>query len=235
MELSLPATKGQSFATHNATLLKTKYEVKKSIDSPKISKKEENVETSKSSKFSFKKNKMEGGLNLPNSSSYLYQVTRAGQQEYDSIDKCFVFKDKVMYLALQEVVLLEEDKVSANQVTTTLVIVNPKEVKIPKDFWIRKLEPGKLWGDYSSDSDGEDSERPYHMYVEVDDAQVIDEKKPHTLQVEKKGPQAFFVIFTNEYLPEEDLEHNWLLYVSLYASEVRITWILVDGGSAVNI
>ncbi|GAA0145738.1 hypothetical protein LIER_05862 [Lithospermum erythrorhizon] len=76
------------------------------------------------------------------------------------IEKCFMFKKKVMDLARQGVILHEEDKVSANQVTTTLVIFKPVELKISKDFWESKLEPVKQWRDYSSHSDGEDSECP---------------------------------------------------------------------------
>ncbi|GAA0165027.1 hypothetical protein LIER_20528 [Lithospermum erythrorhizon] len=53
MELSIAANK-----------VKTKYEVRKPADSTKISKKDANVVTLKSSKFSFKTKKMEGGLNL---------------------------------------------------------------------------------------------------------------------------------------------------------------------------
>ncbi|GAA0165028.1 hypothetical protein LIER_20529 [Lithospermum erythrorhizon] len=109
-----------------------------------------------------------------------------------------------MDLASHGVILLEEYEVSANEVTTALVIVKLAEVKMLKDFWERKLEPGKIWGDYSSDSDGEDSERPCHVYLEVDDAPVADEKKPEALQVEKKGPQDFAVTFTYE-----DLLKTW--------------------------
>ncbi|GAA0138742.1 hypothetical protein LIER_42549 [Lithospermum erythrorhizon] len=79
------------------------------------------------------------------------------------LEKCFVFKEKVMDLAHQGSILVEKDKVAANYVT----IIKPAELKAPDDLRENKLEPGKLWGDYRSDSDHEDLEESCHIYVEI--------------------------------------------------------------------
>ncbi|GAA0184176.1 hypothetical protein LIER_31464 [Lithospermum erythrorhizon] len=48
-------------------------------------------------------------------------------------------------------------------------------------------------------------------------------------------PQSFIVTFTDEGIPEEDGDHKRQLYVSGYSSDVKISRMLVDGDSAVNI
>ncbi|GAA0155097.1 hypothetical protein LIER_12910 [Lithospermum erythrorhizon] len=47
-------------------------------------------------------------------------------------EKCFIFKEKVMDLARQGEILLEEDQVFANHITLT--IIRPTEFKIPDGF-----------------------------------------------------------------------------------------------------
>ncbi|GAA0146005.1 hypothetical protein LIER_06056 [Lithospermum erythrorhizon] len=48
------------------------------------------------------------------------------------IEKCFVFKEKVMDLARQGAILLEEDNFSTNHITLT--ILKKAEAKMPDDF-----------------------------------------------------------------------------------------------------
>ncbi|GAA0144320.1 hypothetical protein LIER_04802 [Lithospermum erythrorhizon] len=144
------------------------------------------------------------------------------------IEKCFIFKEKVMDLARKGAILLEEDKVSANH--TTLIAIRPTQVKIPDDFWVRKLESRKAWADYSSDSDHESC----HVCTEVekDSTMVEDEEAPRAAL---DNPQTFDVTFINEDLPQEDVDHNRPLYMSRYICKRRISRMLVDGGSPINI
>ncbi|GAA0156377.1 hypothetical protein LIER_13890 [Lithospermum erythrorhizon] len=79
------------------------------------------------------------------------------------IEKCFIVKERVMALARKGAITLEEDKVSSNHITLT--IVQPTEVKVSSEFWESKLIPGKAWADYSNDEDYE----ACHVCVEVDE------------------------------------------------------------------
>ncbi|GAA0175803.1 hypothetical protein LIER_41979 [Lithospermum erythrorhizon] len=109
------------------------------------------------------------------------------------IEKCFIFKEKVMDLATHGAILLEEDKVSANY--TTLIVIQPTESQGNRRF-------------------------------------LEDQKAPREAL---SNPQTFVVTFTDEDLPQEDVDHNRPLYVSAYICERRINRMLVDGGSVVNI
>ncbi|GAA0168186.1 hypothetical protein LIER_22958 [Lithospermum erythrorhizon] len=66
-----------------------------------------------------------------------------------------------MDLTHQGSILLEEDKVSSSQVT--LNIIRPTEVKVPDNFWERKL------GDYPTDFAHEDLKESFHMYMDIED------------------------------------------------------------------
>ncbi|GAA0163119.1 hypothetical protein LIER_39527 [Lithospermum erythrorhizon] len=122
-----------------------------------------------------------------------------------SIEKCFVFKEKVMGLARQGAILLEEDKVSTNHVTHT--ILKKSEVKEPEDFWKSKLESGMKLGDYPSDSESEDIVELCHMYMEVEDTPEV-ETTSEAHRTAYGVPQSFTIIFTDEDIPEEDDEQN---------------------------
>ncbi|GAA0169277.1 hypothetical protein LIER_23800 [Lithospermum erythrorhizon] len=117
------------------------------------------------------------------------------------LEKCFAFKEKVINVTRQGSILLEEDKVAANHVTTT--IIKPAEVKVLDDFWESKLEPGILWGDYPSDSYHEDLEDSCHVYLEIEDISEVGttSEAPHATP---EISQSFAVTFTDEDVPEED-------------------------------
>ncbi|GAA0159359.1 hypothetical protein LIER_16152 [Lithospermum erythrorhizon] len=68
-----------------------------------------------------------------------------------SIEKYFTFKEKVIDLARQRAILLEEDKVSNNHVALT--IVRPTDSKVLEEFQDSKIEPGKPYVGYPSNSD----------------------------------------------------------------------------------
>ncbi|GAA0155652.1 hypothetical protein LIER_13337 [Lithospermum erythrorhizon] len=73
-----------------------------------------------------------------------------------------------------------------------------------------KRERTKLWRDYPSDADHEES---CHMYVEIEEipeAGTTLEAPQATPEI----PQSFEVNFTDEDMPKEDGDHNRLLYVS---------------------
>ncbi|GAA0141576.1 hypothetical protein LIER_02693 [Lithospermum erythrorhizon] len=148
-----------------------------------------------------------------------------------SIEKCFIFKEKVMDLARQGAILLEEEKVSTNH--ETLTILKKVEVKEPEDFWKSKLEPGMKWGDYPTDSKNEDVES-FHMYIEAKDTPEA-ETTSEAPQTSQGIPQSFTDTFTDENILEEDGDHNCPLYISGYLCDVKMNKMLVDGGSAVNI
>ncbi|GAA0159367.1 hypothetical protein LIER_16158 [Lithospermum erythrorhizon] len=76
-----------------------------------------------------------------------------------------MLKEKVMDLAREGSIMLEEEKVSDNHVTIT--IIKPAEVKVSEDISKRKLDSGMLWGVYSSDSDHEDMEEACYVYMEI--------------------------------------------------------------------
>ncbi|GAA0173819.1 hypothetical protein LIER_27355 [Lithospermum erythrorhizon] len=144
------------------------------------------------------------------------------------IEKYFIFKERVMDLARKGAITWEEDKVSSNHITLT--IIQPTEVKVPKGFWESRLILGKARADYSDDEDHE----ACHVCVEVDEDSITAEALRVTLPA-STSLQTFAVTFTNEDLPQEDGVHNNPLYVSGYVNESRISRMLVDGGSAVNI
>ncbi|GAA0158685.1 hypothetical protein LIER_15643 [Lithospermum erythrorhizon] len=184
MELSIAATKVRGAGTAAATPYKAKCEAKKPREASKVEKKDVHTITSKSTKFSFKTKRTEGGLNLGDSkrltmkemqakeypffesdiprifeellkakmiklpkAKRLEEAKRSTEPNYckyhrilgHPIKKCFVFKEKFMDLVRQGAILLEEDKVSTNHVTLT--ILKKAEVKEPEDFWKRKLKP----------------------------------------------------------------------------------------------
>ncbi|GAA0146913.1 hypothetical protein LIER_06745 [Lithospermum erythrorhizon] len=88
----------------------------------------------------------------------------------------------------------KQNKVSANH--TTLIVIRPTEVKVPDDFWVSKLEPGKAWVDYSTDSNHESC----HVCTEIeeDSAMAEDQEAP---KIALSNPQTFAVTFTDEDLP----------------------------------
>ncbi|GAA0157537.1 hypothetical protein LIER_14787 [Lithospermum erythrorhizon] len=79
------------------------------------------------------------------------------------IEKWFIFKERVMDLAENGPITLEDDTVSSNHVT--LMVNQPTEIKVPEDFWESKLIPGKAWADYSDNEDHE----ACHVCVAVDE------------------------------------------------------------------
>ncbi|GAA0167886.1 hypothetical protein LIER_22725 [Lithospermum erythrorhizon] len=98
MELSIAANKAPD-SSQDFRRSKDKIEVKKvGKISTKEEKKESLASSSTSMKFSVKTKKKEG----------------------HPIEKCFVFKDKVMELASEGRILLEEDKVATNQINIEL-------------------------------------------------------------------------------------------------------------------
>ncbi|GAA0146006.1 hypothetical protein LIER_06057 [Lithospermum erythrorhizon] len=89
------------------------------------------------------------------------------------------------------------------------------------------------WGDYPSDSKNEDIDL-CHMYVEVED--TPEEKAALEVPQTTQGiPQRFTITFTDEDMPEEDGDHKRPLYISGYLCDVKMSKMLVDGGSTVNI
>ncbi|GAA0166111.1 hypothetical protein LIER_21342 [Lithospermum erythrorhizon] len=167
MEFSIAANKGQDSTTHNVTPLKTKYEVKKLDDSTKINK-EANVMQAKEfplfdSNIPLMFDKLTKAklirLPVPKRPEEANKTTKPDYCKYHRvlghpIEKFFVFKEKVIDLARQGVIILEEDKVSANQVTTTLVIVKPAKVNILKDF-LKNIEDVRY-------RHGRPTTKPYH-------------------------------------------------------------------------
>ncbi|GAA0158373.1 hypothetical protein LIER_15421 [Lithospermum erythrorhizon] len=144
------------------------------------------------------------------------------------IEKCFIFKERVMDLARKGAITLEEDKVSSNHITLT--IVQCTEVKVPADFWESKLILGKVWADYSDDEDHE----ACHVCVEDDEDSTTAEVLRMTLPA-LSSLQTFAITFTDGDLPQEDGTHNKPLYVSDYVNESRLRKMLVDEGSTINI
>ncbi|GAA0167080.1 hypothetical protein LIER_22093 [Lithospermum erythrorhizon] len=164
MEVTIGANKGKGTNTSTTTPYKAKYETKKPKDTSKVEKKDAYVVTSKSTKFSFKTKRTEGGLNLGDKKRLtlnemqakeypffesdildmfekllkakliellepkrLEEANRRIEPDYcryhrvHPIENCFVFKEKVIDLALQGSILLEEDKDSANHITLTII------------------------------------------------------------------------------------------------------------------
>ena len=60
------------------------------------------------------------------------------------IEKCFVFKDKVMELASQGKILLEEDKVTTNQISIEFGTMDPVMINVPKEDDLQVVSPIKL-------------------------------------------------------------------------------------------
>ncbi|GAA0181214.1 hypothetical protein LIER_30216 [Lithospermum erythrorhizon] len=90
------------------------------------------------------------------------------------------------------------------------------------------------WGDYPSHSDNKDIEKSCHMYIEVEDtpeAETTSEVPETTREVR----QSFTVTFTDEDMPKEDGDHNRPLYIFGYLCDVKMSRMLVDGGSTMNI
>ncbi|GAA0153191.1 hypothetical protein LIER_11493 [Lithospermum erythrorhizon] len=232
MELNIATNKGDIPSVPAASYSKARYEPRKPKEASKLEKKETHDMTSKTIKFSFRTKKIEGGLDLVKKErltlkrprSHSLRLTILGHP----IEKCFIFKERVIDLERKGAITLEEDKVSSNHITLT--IVQPTKVKVPTDFWESKLIPGKAWSDYSDDKDYEAS----HISVEVDDNSTTVEALMVTIPA-SSSLQTFAITFTDGDLPQEDGTHNKPLYVSGYVNENRISRMLVDGGSAVNI
>ncbi|GAA0138458.1 hypothetical protein LIER_00204 [Lithospermum erythrorhizon] len=110
------------------------------------------------------------------------------------IEKCFIFKERVIDLARKGAITQEEDKVSSNHITLT--IVQPTEVKVPDGFSESKLIPGKAWDDYLDDEDYE----AYHVCVEVDEGSTTPEALRVTLPA-SSSPQTFAITFIDGDLP----------------------------------
>ncbi|GAA0145871.1 hypothetical protein LIER_36213 [Lithospermum erythrorhizon] len=123
------------------------------------------------------------------------------------IEKCFIFKERVMDLARKGTITLEEDKLSSNHITLT--IVQPTKVRVPNEFWERKLTPGKAWVDYSDDEDHE----AWHVCVKVNEDSTTTKALRVTLPTSSSF-QTFVITFTDEDLPQEDGTHNKPLNVS---------------------
>ncbi|GAA0138807.1 hypothetical protein LIER_00481 [Lithospermum erythrorhizon] len=201
MELTIAANKGKGVSTAEVTPYKAKYEAKRPREASKTEKKDAHNTTSKSTKFSFKTKRTEGGLNFGDSKRLTLKEMQAKKYPFfesdipgmfeellkenliellepncpeeanrsiepnyykyhrvlgHPIEKCFVFKEKVIDLARQGAILLEEDKVSTNHITLT--ILKKAEAKVPDDLWKSKLELWMKWGDNPSDSRNEDIE-----------------------------------------------------------------------------
>ncbi|GAA0166762.1 hypothetical protein LIER_21847 [Lithospermum erythrorhizon] len=216
MELTIAANKGRSATTATITPYKAKYEVKRPREASKMEKKEAHAITSKSTKFSFKTKRTEGGLNLGESKRLSLKEMQAKEYPFFESDIPGMFEE----LLEAKLIELTEPK-------------RPKNgVKEPKDFWRSELEPGMKWGDYPTDSKDEEIE-PRHMYTVKDIPEM--RTTPEAPQMASGNPQSFTVTFTDEDIPKEEGDHNRPLYVSGYLCDFKISKMLVDGGSAVNI
>nr|XP_027102928.1 uncharacterized protein LOC113724201 [Coffea arabica] len=208
------------------------------------------------------------------------------------LTKCYVFKDKIMELARQGKILLEEDKASANQ--TTIIfgsVCCPIEVLSTTSSALSKeLEKSSIEDVIEDDNEGwtlvtrkktckprikkyifsksihstkpkriQEVRQPVTLrefipkgylsddtddftscnVVKVENPQVTQigtefEKK---LKVDDKPPVdcATTIIFYDNDLTVEFKTHNRPLFVSAYVREQKMSRVLIDGGSAVNI
>ncbi|GAA0170902.1 hypothetical protein LIER_25062 [Lithospermum erythrorhizon] len=85
------------------------------------------------------------------------------------------------------------------------------------------------WRRYSENSHGKGSQASCYM-CEEGWRELYQQPLPDAVTW-----KSFAVIFTDEDISEEDDDHNRPLYISGYLCEVKISRILVDRGSAVNI
>ncbi|GAA0153612.1 hypothetical protein LIER_11810 [Lithospermum erythrorhizon] len=218
-------------------------------EASQIEKKDAHAITSKSTKFYFKTKRTEGGLNLGDSKRLTLKEMPAKEYPFFEsdipgmfeellkekliklrepkyiwvlgypIEKCFVFKEKVIDRARQGAILLEEDKVSTNHITLT--ILKKTEAKVRDDFCRSKLEPRMNWGEYLSESDNEDIEESCHMYVEVEGTQEA-ETTLEVPQTTQEVPQTFTITFMDEDMLEEDVkrEADSSLQITIYEEEL---------------
>ncbi|KAL0394450.1 UNVERIFIED_CONTAM: hypothetical protein Slati_4411200 [Sesamum latifolium] len=115
------------------------------------------------------------------------------------IQDCFVFKDKVMQLARQGKISLEEDSAATNLVSTKC---------------------GSL-----------DAKRASYNTTHTINEDSLPEKKDSS----NTNEYMSIIIFTDEDLLLGSKPHNRPLFVVGYAREQKMTRILIDGGSTVNI
>ncbi|GAA0165040.1 hypothetical protein LIER_20540 [Lithospermum erythrorhizon] len=192
------------------------------------------------SKFSFKTKRTEGGLDLGEKKCLSLKEIQAKEYPFFDFDIPRMFEEllKAKLIELPEPKRHEEanrsmekdcckyhNKIMGHPIEKCFIFKEKRSAS-----YSSKLESGKAWADYSSDSDHESC----HVCTEIkeDSAMAEDQEAP---KATLSNPQSFAVTFTDEDLPEEDVDHNRLLYVSGYICERKISRMLVDGGLAVNI
>ncbi|GAA0172014.1 hypothetical protein LIER_25924 [Lithospermum erythrorhizon] len=113
------------------------------------------------------------------------------------IEKSFIFKERVMDLARKGEITLEEDKVSSNHITLT--IVQPAQVNVPDGFCESKLTHGKAWVDNSDDEDHE----AYHVSALPLKGCVTPQEGPKT-EHDTMNPKAYDLLLKAGYDPTKD-------------------------------
>ncbi|KAL0313517.1 UNVERIFIED_CONTAM: hypothetical protein Sradi_5751000 [Sesamum radiatum] len=126
------------------------------------------------------------------------------------IHDCFIFKDKVMQLAHQGKVLLEEDNATSNSITITF-----------GSFDVMMQNITEL-GDKVS------------CNITQEEETLLGEDCLSNMEISNEESMSAMT-FTDEDLLLDSKPHNRLLFVTCYAREQKINRILIDGGSVVNI
>ncbi|KAL0440327.1 UNVERIFIED_CONTAM: hypothetical protein Slati_2515700 [Sesamum latifolium] len=126
------------------------------------------------------------------------------------IHDCFIFKDKVMQLACQGKISLEEDNAASNLITITF-----------GSFDITMQNMAKLGDKVSCNMTQEEETLLGEDYFP--NMEISDEESMSTMT------------FTDEDLFLGSKPHNMPLFITCYVREQKVNRILIDGGSAVNI
>ncbi|XP_070016018.1 uncharacterized protein [Nicotiana sylvestris] len=162
-----------------------------------------------------------GKTNEPNYCKYHQHISHP-------LEKCFVFTDKVMDLACEKKIVLEDEKSSANQVSITFGSFSLDELCSLKGIKNEELlVNNKVEDDQPDDDEGEEKSNVLLLAPSLE--KLIDSTPQEVDACEEK------FTFTNDDLLLGNTLHNHPLYLIGYMRDEKVNRILVDGGSSVNI
>ncbi|XP_015170846.1 uncharacterized protein [Solanum tuberosum] len=154
------------------------------------------------------------------------------------LEKCFVFKDRVMRLVREKKIVLDDEKASSNQISITFGSLDPIQIHITKKHEEESLELDKS-------TKKEQRENPHQKVSPSGEEKATREissmmspsssEKPIELSSQEAHTCDTKITFTDNDLLFGETLHNRPLYMVGHVREKKINRILIDEGSGVNI